>query len=401
MSLMRISRMPWEKFRVEVVGGDKQGRAEIAKVLANLEEPKFELAEVDLPDNSGTRTEPELSIVVFSANEAASMRYLESRARVTRRPALVAILPGHSPAAMRRVLRAGADEVLLQPLEPADLRRILLRLAEERRPLEHGSIYSIASLCGGVGVTTLAGSLALALRYAFDQTVALIDLDLQSGGLDAFLHVEPDRTILPLTISSIALDPSSLEAMLTRHPSGVCLLAAPRRIDDCERVSDVTVGSALDHLRRSFDAVVVDCGRHVDANVVAAWERSDELLYVLDPSMAATRSAARFRELFDHLGLHGLEPAMLLNRFQTGDALDDAQIDRLAGVGLFAAVPRDDQLLERAELQALDPWQIAPDSKFVCAIEELARSLIHRQPRPAPRSTKFLACRPTAIGPRI
>lgn len=401
MSLMRLSREQWQKLRVGVVGGDKKGRAEVTSVLANFEGPKLEIAEIDIPSDSRSRAEPDLSILLFGANQAESIRYLETQAGRAHRPVLVAILPGHSPTAMRRVLHAGADEVLLHPLDAADLKRILIRLAEERGPLEHGSIYSISSLCGGVGVTTLSGGLALALRYAFDQSVALVDLDLQSGGLDAFLHVEPDRTILPLTVSTSTLDPSRLEAALTRHPSGVYLLAAPRRIDDSERVSDLIVAAALDHLRRSFDAVVVDCGRHVDANVVAAWERSEEVLYVLEPSAAAARSAARFREMFDHLGLHGIQPTMVLNKFHTHDALDQAQISALAGAGPFALIPRDDRLLERAELQAQDPWQVAPDSKFVRAIEDLARGLIQRRPQAATRGGKIVACRPTAIGPRI
>lgn len=401
MSLIRLSREQWQKFRVGVVGGDKQRRAEVTSVVANFEEPKLEVTETDLSGDSARAVKPDLSIVVFGDNEAGSIHYLETQTSRPHRPVLVAILPGHSPAAMRRVLHAGADEVLLDRLEAADLRRILLRLAEERRPLEHGLIYSIASLCGGVGVTTLSGGLALALRYAFDQSVALVDLDLQSGGLDAFLHVEPERTILPLTASTTTVDPSRLEATLIRHPSGVYLLAAPRRIDDSERVSDLTVAAVLDHLRQCFDAVVVDCGRHVDANVVAAWERSEEVLYVLEPSISAARSAARFGELFNHLGLHGIAPTMVLNKFRTHDALDAAQISRLAGAGPFALIPRDDRLLERAELQAQDPWQIAPDSKFVRAIEELARSLIQRRQQAAPRGGKIVACRPTAIGPRI
>jgi len=401
MSLMRLSREQWQKLWVGVVGGDKKGRAEVTRVLANFEEPELEVIATDLSGDTGARSEPDLSIVVFGANQAASIRYLEAQAGRPHPPVLVAILPGHSPAAMRRVMHAGADEVLLRPLEAADLKRILVRLTQERRLPERGSIYSIASLCGGVGVTTLSGGLALALRYAFDQSVALVDLDLQSGGLDAFLHVEPDRSILPLTASTTTLDPSRLEATLTRHPSGVFLLAAPRRIDDSERVGDLTVAAVLDHLRRSFDAVVVDCGRHVDANVVAAWERSEEVLYVLEPSVAAARSAARFRELFDHLGLRGIEPAMVLNKFRTRDALDQAQISLLAGAGHFALIPRDDRMLERVELEAQDPWQLAPDSKFVRAIEDLARGLIQRRPQAAPRAGKFIACSPTAIGPRI
>ena len=42
-------------------------------------------------------------------------------------------------------------------------------------------------------------------------------------------------------------------------------------------------------MRDMFDFVIVDCGHHIDENSVAVWERSDQLLYVLDQTVAAVR----------------------------------------------------------------------------------------------------------------
>ena len=72
----------------------------------------------------------------------------------------------------------------------------------------------------------------------------------------------------------------------------------------------------------------------------------------------------------------------------------------VAGEALFARIPRDDAMLERTQLAALDPWQVAPDSRFVRAMEELARRLITGGHQGS-AAGKIVACRPTAIGPRV
>jgi len=85
------------------------------------------------------------------------------------------------------------------------------------------------------------------------------------------------------------LDSIQLESALTKHPSGIYLLAAPKRIEDSELVADKTIGAVLELMRQLFDFVLVDCGGYIDENAVAAWERSDYLFYLLDQSIAAAR----------------------------------------------------------------------------------------------------------------
>jgi Flp pilus assembly CpaE family ATPase len=398
MALVRMTKEQGDRLLVEIVGEQGQGRASIKRLFARLN-PPVEIAEVDPASETTEHGESDLSMVIFGSNEAASIKYLHDQASKAHHGSTVAILPSHSSAAMRRVMQAGADDVLFEPFDADDLRRLMARVDRDRGRIERGSVYSVAGLCGGVGVTTVAGSLALAMRYALAYRVAVVDLDLQNGGLDAFLHLEPDKTILPLDVPAGVLGSAQLEAALTRHESGVCLLAAPRRIDDCDLVSDATVAAAIDLLRKLFDIVVVDCGRHIDANVVATWERSEEVLLVLDPSVAAARTGAWFREIFATLGMHDIEPIMVLNKSHSREATTEQGFAARPLETPFAAIPRDDQLLERAELKARDPWQIAPDAHFVRGIEDLARNLIARRQRTTATS-RLVACRPTAIGPR-
>jgi len=304
--MLHLTDEHWELIRKhfpeESYPDDRPGRKPIAarKVLEAVSDPPLEITEYDAQAPAEGPGEPDIAMVIFDGNEAVPLGYLQATAEHSPRPLIFALLHDRSPLLMRRVLHAGADEMLFLPLDVGAVTRALLQLSEKRRRserIEGGVIYSVTGLSGGVGITTLSANLALALCHTFDQRAALVDLDLQKGGQGVFLHVEPEQSIASLIDFIRKLDSIRLESALTKHPSGIYLLAAPNSIEDAERVTDITIGVVLDLMRQLFDFVLIDSGRHVNENAVAAWERSEEVLYVLEQSLVAAHGALRFIEL--------------------------------------------------------------------------------------------------------
>jgi pilus assembly protein CpaE len=367
--------------RVLLVGEADDRRKEVKAALAGVGDPSLDMFEAapgaPSPTNGGQP--PDVTMVLFNGtNEEASLNFLQSQSEINPRPVLFALLQERSPVLMRRILRAGADELLFLPLDIGDATRALLKISETRRRAERqagGIIVSMVSTVGGVGVTSLAANLALALRYTLNKRVAMVDLDLQTGGLSVFLNLEPERTIMQLCESDRKIDSIQLESAMTKHISGIYVLAAPKRIEDSELVADKTIGAVLELMRQLFDFVVVDCGGYIDENAVAAWERSDHLFYVLDQSIAAARCAWRFVDLFGRLGLSGVEPSFILGRYQPHHPISEEQITHTLGRPIYAKVPRDEKVLERVQLRAQDLWQVAPGSPLARSVEDLARRL--------------------------
>jgi pilus assembly protein CpaE len=365
--------------KVQLVGQSDDHRMEVRDALAALGDPVLNINEIEPDPDAATDLNFDVTMVVFNGNDELSLSYLNTRAEQEPRPALFALLHDRSPELMKRVLRAGADELLFLPLDPGDATRALLKISETRRREEvhvgGGTIVSLVSLIGGTGVTSLAANLALALRYAFDKRVAVVDLDLQTGGLSVFLNLEPERTIMTLTEGTRKLDSIQLESALSKHASGIYLLAAPKRIEDSELVTDATVGATLELMRQLFDFVIVDCGTHIDSNTVAAWERSNHLFYVVDQSIGAARCAWRFVDLVGRLGLQGIEPNFILSRFVPGHPITEDQLSHTLAKAIHTRIPRDEKVLERVQLSAQDLWQVAPNSPLAKSVEELARRL--------------------------
>jgi pilus assembly protein CpaE len=329
-------------------------------------------------NGNGAHIEADVAMVVFNGNEEEPLNYLQHAAGQSPRPVLFALLHERSPGLMKRVLRAGADELLFLPLDPGDVTRALLKISESRRREQHregGIVCSMVSLVGGVGVTSFAGNLALALRYLLDKRVAVVDLDLQTSALSVFLNVEPDRTVMALAEIEHRLDSIQLESALSKHSSGIYLLAAPKRIEDSELVTEATVGAVLELMRQLFDFVIVDCGTHIDGTKVAAWERSQHLFYVLDQSIGAARCAWRFVDLCGRLGLGNVEPKFVVSRFTPNHVISEEQLSHTLAQAIYAKLPYDDKLLERIQLSAQDLWQVGPHSPLAKSIEDVARRL--------------------------
>jgi len=365
--------------RIDVVGNAAELRDAAVQALARVTEPPLRVIDAQAkgngPPEDAVKDPIDVSIVVFDGgDDDKQLAYLEKQSAQKLRPALFGVLKERSPGLMKRVIRAGADELLFLPLDPGDLTRALLKVSETRvRAIRHdgGKVISLASIVGGVGASTMAANLAFALRTQLDKRVALIDLDLQGGALAVLLNLEPELSIMPLCRLDKKLDSIQLEAVLTKHASGAYLLAAPKRIEEGEMVSDATVGAVIDSMRDMFDFVIVDCGHHLDENSVAAWERSNHLLYVLNQSVASVRAAWRFIDLFERLSL-AVEPHYVLNRFNPAHAISVKQLETSLGHPMYATIPRDDKSLELAELSGKDLWQVASGSPLAKSYETLA-----------------------------
>jgi pilus assembly protein CpaE len=262
---------------------------------------------------------------------------------------------------------------------------MLVKISETRKPQDpapRGKLISLVSVSGGAGVTTIAANCALALAHSMGKKVALIDLDFQAGDLAVALNVEPERSILDLTQPGERLNSVRIRSALYQHPSGVYLLAAPKRIEESERIPAAQVGVVVDLMRRMVDFVIVDIGRHINDASVVVWERCDELLYVIDHSIGTVRGAWRFMDLFDRLNIAGLEPRFVFNRLTPGHPIGEKHIIIINTLGrpLAGRIPRDDANLARVSARGEDLWKVAPRSALTLSYETLAHQVSSFEP---------------------
>jgi Flp pilus assembly CpaE family ATPase len=303
--------------RVALVGDNLSSLDEILGALAQIPEPLVEVVELDLNSGSAAKRPPETVIAALGDDEETWALQIQELRQGAWRGTVIRPLSERSGDKVRQALRAGTADVFLLPVQPSDLSRCLVRACETLQGggAHSATICSITSLAGGVGVSTLAISLAFAALRQGVQRVALVDLSLQCGTLGAILALNPENTISQLVDPTSTIDSLRLEWSLVGNQSGLYLLAAPKRIEESEMVSANTIAAVLGVMRELFNLILIDCGHHMNEALIAAWEQSTHLLYLVEQSVSSVRPAQRFLEMFERLQIGELNLQVALNRY--------------------------------------------------------------------------------------
>ena len=302
----------------EVIGASRTGEDGIRK----YEEfsPDVVLMARELPDIDG-----------FQATEA--ILEIDLAAQV--------IITGFGENLPRRAIKAGAADFLISPISGEALVRSvrdaarkgkrrksatgplisseeLIKLERNRRP--QGKIISIYSGKGGVGCTTLAVNIALALNSQ-DTPAVLVDADLQFGDVTAFLNQQAHYSIVDIAVQADDLDEELLDEVLLLHESGLRILPAPPRPEFAEEVHAEDMGKALKMLKDLFAYVIVDTASYLDDIALAALEASDLIVMVAAPEIPSIKNSRFFLDTIAELGIPKERVLLVMNKVSRRDSI--------------------------------------------------------------------------------
>ena len=200
-------------------------------------------------------------------------------------------------------------------------------------------VVVVAGAVGGAGASTIASGYALAVAAA-GPPVALMDLDLDRGGLSPAWGIPVGRTIDDLAAVADDPRPEHLEMVAFTHRSGVHVYAAPGRLGAECVWRDSRLERLID-LAGSAGEVVVDAGTlrgDIGRQLVRVAGR---LLIVVPPTLAACRAAQRLiSDCADERPALGVE--VILNRGVGTNQLATRSCARLLGRPVHVELPRAD-----------------------------------------------------------
>ncbi|OEJ25258.1 septum formation initiator [Streptomyces agglomeratus] len=211
-----------------------------------------------------------------------------------------------------------------------------------------GTVVTVTGAKGGTGATVVAVQLALAAK-ASGRTVALVDLDLQSGDVASYLDVQFRRSIVDL--AGIAdISPRVLQDAVFSHPTGISLVLAPAEGERGEEVTDRVARQVVSALRNRYEVVVVDCGTQMNSANAAAVEMADQALLVVTPDVVAVRAAKRMVRMWDRLQIRKAEETTtVVNRHNRNTEIQPPLVERITGTKVArAAIPANFKELQAA-----------------------------------------------------
>ncbi len=167
----------------------------------------------------------------------------------------------------------------------------------------------VASGKGGVGTTTVAVNLAVALAGDGRRTV-LVDADLGRADASSLCRVSD-----AYTVADVLAGRRGVHETLVRGPAGVQVLPgawATRELSDCEPAAQHRLLNELARLGPHADYVVIDAGSALNRVVKRFWQSADRVLVVTSTEAASVTNAYAAIKLLAPVS-HGVPVQAIVN----------------------------------------------------------------------------------------
>jgi pilus assembly protein CpaE len=283
---------------------------------------------------------PDVILVdIPSDNSPMALRAVELIHQELPDSAVFAIGSMQQPQLIVSAMRAGAREFIERPTTTTDLLEAFVRLTTAQRKVKRegsrGKVFTVVNAKGGVGATTVAVNLALALQSTHSN-VALVDLALL-GHAALHLNLKPLFTVSDAIRNLHRLDSSLLESFMTRSSDGLQLLAGVSTPGVVEP-STAEFARLFDMLVNHYRYVVVDASSRLDGATRLVCNLSETVLLVGHTDVASLWSAARVLQFLGETG--GRERVRLvLNRFRKIPGFSEADAEAATGAKLLWKIP--------------------------------------------------------------
>lgn len=198
----------------------------------------------------------------------------------------------------RRIMRAGARDYLVKPVDADLLGEVLVRLEQPGdAATPHGRVVGFLGARGGVGSTTLAINTAWVMADRLSRRTALVDMDIYSGNIALALDLEPTRGLREALDDPERVDEVFLQNAMAKFGKGLHVLATEESFDDAVRMTDDKVLMLADTMRANFDMSILDIPRHFVMREQALFSRFDDLVVVAELTLQSLRDTNRLLRL--------------------------------------------------------------------------------------------------------
>jgi pilus assembly protein CpaE len=308
---------------------------------------------------------------------------------------------------LRRAMLAGAREFLVKPFSGDDLVRSIrhvYRLESSKRAIaqaavpmygngltgqlggdesHQGHILTVVSPKGGVGRSTVACNLAVALKLTTGKKVALVDNSLYFGDLGVMLNLLSSKTLSDAVEHVDDLDADLLNDIMVTHSSGVKVLLAPPQPEMAEVITSEHIRRVLTELSSTFDYIVVDTFPSFSDTVLTAMDLAHTILLVMTLEMSAIKNVKLYLEVVEKLNYPPEKVMLVLNRAGSAGGIKVEAVEETLRHKVTVSLSNDGVAMLMAINQGVPLVISAKDHPFSRDVFRLARMLSAGTPEEA------------------
>ncbi|MEN4017392.1 MAG: cell division ATPase MinD [Methanobacterium sp.] len=199
-------------------------------------------------------------------------------------------------------------------------------------------VIVVASGKGGVGKTTIAANLGIALSL-HQEDVVVLDLDIAMANLELILGLE-DK---PVTLQEVLSGRDIIHNAIYEGPGGVKIVPSGLSLYGLKDMKLERLEETLASLTENIDILLIDAPGGLERDALAALEVSNELILVTTPEITSLSDALKTKIVAEKLGIDVL--GVVINRRMSDNTfLTASEIELILDVPVLSTIPEDQKL---------------------------------------------------------
>lgn len=367
---------------VSILSNDDACKREMARMLRASGVPVGIMEE----RRAGDTAVPDVFIIDIRTDASSGMATIERLRAAHGAVAIFAVAATAEPDLILQAMRAGANEFF--PWTGSGVARsteesfqgAVRKTAARRDAANAGArqpcvTHVFLGAKGGAGTTTVAVNCAVELARLTKRPTAIVDLKPCLGEVALFLGVRPRFTVLDALENLHRLDRDFLRELMSRHKSGLDILAGSEQFDRPGAHDAGAVEELLRVLGKQYDYVVIDAGNLINACAVAALYAADTVFLVANPDVPSIRNAQRLVDRVRQLGAGSERIKVLLNRTTDQHLIAPKQIETALGYGIHHSFSSDYRAVSTA-LNSGVPLTLTNHSEIAAQFGSFTKQLL-------------------------
>jgi pilus assembly protein CpaE len=332
---------------------------------------------------------PDVFVVDIRADQSSGMAAIERLRAGHSGVAVFAIAATADPDLILQAMRAGANEFFpwmaggetqaSRAMEES-FHGAVRRLSARREATTAGGkqpcvTHVFLGAKGGAGTTTVSVNCAVELARLTKRPTVIIDLKPCLGEVALFLGVRPRFTVLDAIENLHRLDKDFLRELVSKHKSGLDILAGSDQFDRPGAQDAGAVEELLRVLARTYDHIVIDAGNMINSCAVAALYAAETVFLVTNPDVPSIRNSQRLVDRVRQLGAGSERVKVLLNRVSDQHLITPKQIETALGYGIHYTFSSDYRSVSTA-LNSGVPLVLTNQSELAAQFGSFTRQLL-------------------------
>jgi pilus assembly protein CpaE len=303
--------------------------------------------------------------------------WLEKLTRNHPQTPIVLCSHNRDPDFLIRAMQVGIREFLPLPLVANDLQAATQRIAVTKRRVrtvgnQKGFVVAVTGHKGGVGATTMAVNLAVALSEITTDNLALVDLGRPFPDVGNFLDQESSYSISDLIQNFETLDQSFIQRIMQPYGARLSILHGCSDFKEQDSIELEFLEKILSLLRNLYRYVIIDLSHWLDDFFLKTISEADLVLLLTGLSVPDLRNLKKIWPMFLEWHQGPKKMKVVVNRYERSNALQLRDVEHVIQNPVFDAMPSDYQTLIEGVNQGSPLSIVAPRSKLWKSVKQLA-----------------------------